>query len=87
MNLCFKLGVDLAQSKFDYFRELDDYYLWLFDLENFDYDKFDPRWATEYPTVHYYNEFKKYPIIKEKALEFLKSKDNYLLEKLIIALN
>ncbi len=87
LNLCFKNEIDLSQSKFDVFRNIDDYYSWLFDLEHFDYKKFNPKWATEYPTKYYYEQFKKYPIIKEKALAYLKGNSDYIVEKLIIELS
>lgn len=87
LNLCFKNEMDLSQSKFDVFRNIDDYYSWLFDLEHFDYKKFNPKWATEYPTKYYYEQFKKFPIIKKKALEYLKENSDYMVEKLIIELS
>lgn len=87
VNLCFKNDIDLSQSKFDAFRIFDDYYLWLLDLENFDYIKFNPKWATEYQTKYYLEQFRKFPIIKEKALEYLKNNSDYMVEKLIIELS
>jgi hypothetical protein len=56
-------------------------------LEHFDYKKFNPKWATEYPTKYYYEQFKKFPIIKEKALEYLKENSDNMVEKLIIELS
>lgn len=87
LNLCFKNEIDLSQSKFDVFRNIDDYYSWLFDLEHFDYKKFNPKWATEYTTKYYIEQFRKFPIIKEKALEYLKNNSDYMIEKLIIDLS
>lgn len=87
LNLCFKNGIDLSQSKFDVFRNIDDYYSWLFDMEHFDYSKFNPKWATEYHTKYYIEQFRKFPIIKETALKYLKKDTDYLLEKLIITLS
>jgi hypothetical protein len=86
LNLCFKNGIVLSQSKFDVFRNIDDYYSWLFDMKRFDYKNFNPKWATEYWTKYYIEEFKKHPIIKQKALEYLKENSDYMVEKLIIDL-
>lgn len=86
LNLCFKNGIDLSQSKFDDFRNIDDYYSWLFEMKRFDYKNFNPKWATEYWTKYYIEEFKKHPIIKQKALEYFKENSDYMVEKLIIDL-
>lgn len=87
LNLCFKFGTDLTQRLFDDFKNLDEYYSWLFNLEHFDYENFNPKWATEYQTKYYFDQFKKYPLIKTKILDHLKDKSDYMLEKLIIELS
>lgn len=85
LNLCFKLGIDTSVEKFKEFRELDPYYDWLFDMKNFDYNNFDPIWINEYRTSFYLIEFAKYPVIKEKVIEYLKNNhDEMLLETIIL---
>lgn len=84
LNICFKNGIDLSVSKFDDYRNIDDYYSWLFNMEHFDYNKFNPKWVTEYQTKYYIEQFKKFPIIKEKVLEHLKKNNDFLLERLIV---
>jgi hypothetical protein len=86
LNLCYKFGVDLSKEIFDDFRNLDMYYSWLFDMEHFDYNNFNPKWTTEYQTKYFFRQFQKFPIIKEKILEFLKENQDYMLEKLLIEL-
>jgi|GEM_PF-1460666 len=87
INLCFQKDIDLQQNKFKQFKGLNDYYDWLLDLKNFDYDKFDPFWTIEYPTVYYYKEFAKHSIIKEKIGERLMEKKDLRLEKVFIELS
>ena len=86
LNLCYKLDSDLTQGKFDDFRDLDKYYSWLFNMGKFDYSDFNPKWTTEYQTKYYIKQFKKFPIIKDKVLEYLKDNSDYMLEKLLIEL-
>ncbi|WP_276976818.1 DUF4365 domain-containing protein [Flavobacterium filum] len=84
LNLCYKNGIDLSQNKFDYFRSLNDYFLWLFNMEHFDYNKFNPKWVKEYQTIYYFEQFRKFPEIKEKVLEYLKENSDFLLEAITI---
>lgn len=66
INLSYKVEVDLSVQ--EEFKGIDPYYDWLLDLDGFDYSKFDPKWICEYPTKFYYDEFRKYKMIR-KALE------------------
>jgi len=72
INLCYKYNVDLSSSQFDQFRKIDVYYDWLLDLENFNYDEFDPKWVSEYPTKYYFEKIKQITNIKDKISEYLK---------------
>lgn len=80
INLAFKYNIEFndelknltKKSHKDYF----DYYCWLMDIDNFDYSKFDPYWILEYPTVYYFERFKK---SKKLIAELSKSlKENYI---------
>jgi hypothetical protein len=59
VNLCFKIGHSLSDKKFQKLRKLNDYYEWIFDMENFDYSKFKPFWINQYSTKFYDIELKK----------------------------
>ena len=86
LNICFKNNIDLKQPLFDDFKDINDYYSWLFNLDGFDYDKFDPKWTSEYNTKYYYNEFKKHPIIKQKIIEYLKYNNDYKVQKVLLSI-
>jgi hypothetical protein len=83
-NMCFKLNLDLADSKFDYFRGINDYYNWLFGMSDFNYDNFDPLWVLEYDTKYFYEEFKKHPKIKDKVVEYLKENNDERLNTVLV---
>lgn len=87
LNLCFKYELDLTDKLFDDFRNIDDYYLWLFNMKDFDYEKFNPKWVIEYRTKYYFDQFRKYPIIREKIYAFLKVNKDYQLEKVVVEFN
>src|SRR5699024_8352142 len=84
LEVCYHSGIDLSREEFNEFRNISPYFRWLFDLENYDYNKFDPLWLTEIRSDFYYEEFKKYPSIKKKALEYLRTKSNPQLERIIL---
>ncbi len=71
INIGFKLGWDFTSPDFDSLRGIHDYYDWLLNMESFDYARFNPRWVKEYGTYYYYNEFRKYPVIREKLVAYL----------------
>lgn len=75
INLCFKFSIDTSDEEFQRFKELDNYYLWLLDMDRFNYDNFMPTWIGEYPTMYYYRKIGKNLFVKEKLERFLK--DNF----------
>jgi len=87
INLSYKYESDLSGNQFNDFRNLNPYYSWLFNLKDFNYEDFEPSWIKEYPTVYYYREFRKHPIIKSKLLEYLKLNNDTLLSKIFLTLS
>jgi len=53
LNLAFKNNIDLNCETFQRFKGVTDYYDWLLDMNNFNYEKFKPDWILEYQTLHY----------------------------------
>ena len=86
LNLCFKFDVDLTDKLFDDYRNLDDYYTWLFNMKDFDYNVFNPKWTTEYQTKYYFEQFKKHPIILKYIYNYLRGKSDYQLEQIVVEL-
>jgi len=82
LNLCFKYKYDLRTITGLNFTGFADYYDWLLDIKNFDYSKFKINWLGTYATKFYFDEFRKYPVIKRKLEEYLKSKRDLRMERL-----
>lgn len=53
MNLVFKTNAQLPKEFKDRFIGLSDYYDWVLDMKNFNYQKFNPLWILQYATTHY----------------------------------
>lgn len=72
LNLCFKLEIKTEEERFNRFKDLDDYYNWLFDMTNFDYQKFQPKWVIEYPTKYYYQRIAKSKKVENALKKYLR---------------
>lgn len=87
LNICFKYNLDLKKEPFIQFKGINNYYDWLLDIKDFDYEMFDPSWIKEYPTIYYLEEFSKHTIIKEKLEAYLRVNEDIELQKIYISLN
>lgn len=75
IEISYKFDIDL--KKYDQlFCEENEYFIWLRNLDKFDYSKFDVKWLLEYNSIIYYNKFAKSPKIKKSLVEYLKTNDN-----------
>ncbi|MEX1193037.1 MAG: hypothetical protein WEA99_13800 [Brumimicrobium sp.] len=84
IDVCYKLKIDLAKTKFDALKNHSEYYKWLLDLDGFDYSKFEPSWLTAYGTKHYYDRFAKSDVLKEHLKKLLtdpKTEDKQVLKE------
>lgn len=86
INLCFKNDVKLTEISNLNFIGVSDYYDWLLDMEGFNYQKFDVKWLALYTTKYYFNEFRKYDIIKTKLSGYLLSARDPQLERVYVDL-
>ncbi len=71
INLCFKEDRTFPPKYLKQVKNLNHYYAWLLDMQNFDYKNFEPEWIAEYVTRFYY---KKIASSKETKMAL----DNYL---------
>ena len=75
LNLCFKFNIDITIEQQQHYQTLDPYYSWLLDMDNFNYDSFDPKWIGEYPTRFYFKKIYSSKIVKEQLDNIIK--DNF----------
>jgi hypothetical protein len=76
INLCYKFNIDLSEERFIKFKILDEYYSWLIDMENFDYDSFRPDWINEYPTKFYFKKISQSTKTKKFLEDYLRKNIN-----------
>jgi hypothetical protein len=57
LNFCFHFKKPLDVSLSNQFSELDNYYRWVTDMDNFDYRRFEPDWLFHYQTNSYHAQF------------------------------
>jgi len=81
VNLAYKNGVPLNEDRFNVFRRISNYYNWLFDLNDFDYNQFVPSWIAEYGTIFYVNKFKTIPKIKDGLVKYLRENPKIRIER------
>lgn len=81
INICFKLNIDTRSDDFKSIKELDPYYDWLLDMENFDYSNFKPSWIGEYRTKFYLKQIANSLDTRIKLEEYLKSESDSSIEK------
>lgn len=76
IHLIFKYGIDTQTEKFDKIRELGDYYRWLLDPVNYDYDLFYTDWLFNIYNIETLNKLKEIPEIKENLSSELSENPN-----------
>lgn len=84
IELCYKFNIDLHVNEFSYFKGINQYYDWLLDLENFNYDNFKVEWLKEYLSPIYFNKFRDYPNIRMKLIDHLKNNHDNLLVDILL---
>ncbi len=81
INLCFKFNIDTSTDVFKPFKSLDEYYEWLIDMNNFDYNLFQKEWIGEYSTRFYYEKIYNNQLTKNKLNKILKKNFDSKLER------
>jgi hypothetical protein len=77
IHLVFKYKVDTKTKQFDKIRELGDYYQWLLDPENFDYQFFNSDWLFNIYITDILNKLKDISEMKKILLRDLKENPNH----------
>ena len=83
-NYCFKYDIAIPDSIAQGLALLGDYYVWLMDMEAFDYAKFDTKWLSHHFTVFYKQAFRKSAALKAFLLDYIKRNGNSELERIFM---
>lgn len=84
INFCYKFRISLKDSRFESVAKISPYYLWLTDMDTFDYSEFDVRWIAEYTSHYYLEEVKKQPIIEKLIVEYLRDNRDERISRLYL---
>ena len=80
INYTIKFDLPIDPEWTLYIMQLDPYYSWLLDMENFDYSLFDSEWLFNHLTRHYKDKFRKSKALKKFLKDHCKkSQDIHLL--------
>lgn len=71
INIIFKFDIVTQDKRFERFRSYSNYYSWVLDMENFDYEKFDIHWIAHYPTKFYFKAMSKSKSLKRFVIRYL----------------
>lgn len=86
LNIIFKYNMDTSTAPFEKFRNYNDYYRWILDIENFDYTVFKINWVAHYGTKSYYKAMAKSPKLKKIVIVYLNGKPEARMEKPLMEL-
>lgn len=81
INLVFKYNIQLPEEFKERVKGYSDYYEWLIDMKNFNYEKFNPLWIIQFRTRYYLKEIFKHKKIREKVKLFLQTNPQPLLAR------
>lgn len=84
INLCFKNEIDTSTDKFKKFKELDNYYSWLLNMDEYDYSLFEPNWITENPTKFYFKKISQSEKTKIAVESYLRNAHDPKLERIFL---
>jgi len=89
LNLCLKFVdiIDIKKEKFEVIKNINPYYTWLLDMDNFDYSTFDIDWILEYETIYFLRYMNKSEKLKNFIKNYMKENNNNRVEKLFIEMN
>lgn len=84
LNICFKYNIKTNTNRFHKFKQINQYYEWLVDMDNFDYSNFDIEWIVAYDTVYFNRQISKSKKSIAYLLDYLKTnKDRRIADALV----
>lgn len=82
LNILFMNNVELSQPQIQRFSAISNYYSWILNLDNYNYNDFDPYWIDEYNTTYYFEHFKRSEKLRDYLKKYLENEIDRRIEKL-----
>lgn len=83
-NFCFKHQLPLSKSIQAEIPNLGEYYIWLSDIDKFDYSRFNYRWLFNHFTLYYKRRYRDSTILRDHVLSIIREKDSHELDRFYI---
>ncbi|SMC44271.1 PIN domain-containing protein [Pedobacter africanus] len=87
INICFKFNINTRTKRFQKFSEKHDYYKWLLNMDQFDYNHFDIDWPSSYRTFYYFREMAKSKNLISHFIDYMETNSNPLLQDTFVKIN
>lgn len=87
LNLCFKYEIPVKGRRFSRFKKRGPYYVWLLDMDRYDYRRFQIEWVTHYPTEFYFKVMGRSPKLMAYILKHLRTHTDQGLERALIRIS
>lgn len=84
LNFCLKYSLGFPNTIKDIISCMGTYYQWLFDIEGFDYTKFNKDWLYYHFTFYFKQEFRKCKELKNHLLNLIKLDTETELERMFV---
>jgi len=80
-NFCFKYNLDISATIKEHLPKMGAYYIWLNDMESFDYSCFNTDWLQNHFTLYFKRKFRQSNSLKQHLLSLIKTELNKELER------
>jgi hypothetical protein len=84
INLAFAWDIPTSSRSFERYKGMSKYYDWLLNIDDFDYNEFDPEWILAYKTEVYFKRIFSSPNLLTYMASYLKKTKHPFLSQLMI---
>lgn len=84
IDLCFRFSIDTTDKQYDEIREINDFYKWILNMQDFDYSKFDVQWLKFYKSDIFAKKYATIEPIKYSIKEYLRANKDTMLESFYV---
>ncbi len=87
MNLCFRFKLNTTDPAFNEIRNINTYYLWLCNMDDFDYSDFNMNWINKSSTIYFYNRMSRSKVFKEFLRNYLTHNNDPIAEWVLLKIS